>query len=160
MNIAIITAISLVGSLINIPLLRTRSRESILSVNVGGAVVPIVLSIFLIPWIVWESFVVVLVATTFFSFMGARVVENRGIMVAVFLPTFFATFFALLITSEHAVAAAFSAGSMSVLVGADILNMPSVLFRRGAITVIGGKGVFDAIFLTGLLSAVVTSFFV
>ncbi len=159
MNIAIITAISLISSLINIPLLKMKGRGIVVSINVGGAVVPLAISIFLIPWSEWESYVVVLLTTTFFSFMGARVVDHKGVMVAVLLPTFFTVLLTLLMIPEHAVTSAFSAGSMSVFFGADILNLPSVLTRRGSSAIIGGKGVFDAIFLTGLLSAAIASFF-
>jgi uncharacterized membrane protein len=49
------------------------------------------------------------------------------------------------------------AGTMGVLIGADILNLKKAQ-KYGGFLSIGGAGVFDGIFLVGIVSALLTGF--
>ncbi len=74
-------------------------------------------------------------------------------MLPVLLPVLFAVFFALFLAPEYAAQVAFSSGVLGVLIGADLLHLPLVLKRQGGMVSIGGAGVFDGIFLVGIISA-------
>ncbi|MDP2663865.1 MAG: DUF1614 domain-containing protein, partial [bacterium] len=52
---------------------------------------------------------------------------------------------------------AFVSGTLGVLIGADILNLRKIQ-RYGGFLSIGGAGVFDGIFLVGVISALLAGF--
>jgi len=56
------------------------------------------------------------------------------------------------LTSEFAAPCAFISGVLGTLIGADILNLKKVQ-KYGGFLSIGGAGVFDGIFLVGIVSA-------
>ncbi|HXK31975.1 MAG TPA: DUF1614 domain-containing protein, partial [Candidatus Paceibacterota bacterium] len=52
---------------------------------------------------------------------------------------------------------AFVSGTLGVLIGADILNLRKIR-KYGGFLSIGGAGVFDGIFLIGIISALLAGF--
>ena len=82
----------------------------------------------------------------------ARPVPGVGISMPAFIPPISASIFALLLAPGYAAPAAFVAGTLGVLLGADILNLARVQ-KYGGFLSIGGAGVFDGIFLIGIVSA-------
>jgi uncharacterized membrane protein len=182
LQIVLFTFVSLLGASVNIPVATLRSREPILmlqryrifgmelyvpfisyeqvtvAVNVGGALVPVAASAYLIlaHLSYWPSF---LVATLFSSLLIhaiARPVKGVGIVTPFFIPPIIAAFFGMLFGGRMAPVVAYVAGSMGSLIGADLMNI-NKLDRLGASFVsIGGAGVFDGVFLTGLVAALLT----
>jgi uncharacterized membrane protein len=203
---------SLVGSMINIPLSRRRIQladpnlasmspamqmlisvfhyfppatvEEVVAVNVGGALVPVGFSAYLlylypnvILLAVLATLVVIIVAK-----LLARPVPGLGITLPGFVPPIVAALAAFglvaLIGGSSMIAVApiaYVAGTLGTLIGADLLNLPLVL-RGGLLAAgpqriwpwgpapqvdptkprilsIGGAGVFDGIFLTGIVAA-------
>jgi len=51
---------------------------------------------------------------------------------------------------------AYVGGTLGVLIGVDLLNLPAVRRLPALMLSIGGAGVFDGIFLVGVLAALVT----
>ncbi len=167
--------LSVSGSFLNIPLTRSGKvcvkkkrffglleksvwlRQGV-SLNIGGVVLPLIITGVFLSQFCLESFLVVLLIVTFFSFLGARFVENRGVLVRVALPVLYTSFFSVLLASESVVPFAFATGVVGVFLGADILHLPNALRRQGGALIIGGGGFLDAIFLVGFLSALVVYF--
>lgn len=169
----------LLGSAVNIPIGRQRMiymEESRLfglwksprvkaqgiSVNLGGAVIPIIVSLYFIfsafrlgfdlqPFL-WATLLMAVV-----SKLSARVVPGVGITLPVLVPPILSAIFALMLAPQHAAACAFISGTLGVLLGADILNLGRVL-KQGSFVSIGGAGVFDGIFLVGIISALLAGF--
>jgi uncharacterized membrane protein len=201
---------SLVGSMINIPLNRQditiedpRNQqlnpmmrrlmpylhyyppmvtEQVVAVNIGGAVVPIIFSIYLLlqpnTHVVQAILATVLVAII--AKLLARPVPGVGITMPAFLIPIIAAglAFILLGGTRGAAPVAYIAGALGTLIGADVLNLPQVL-RGGLLAAgprymwpfmppraqpdqavskpqmlsIGGAGVFDGIFLTAVVAA-------
>ncbi len=160
----------LAASFINIPLGRKRAvrvREPYffgffhrnvwkaqgLSINLGGAVIPLLIVGYLLPSVPLEPVFVSTVAVTIVSFLGARFISGKGILLPILFPVVFAVFFALLLAPEQAASVAFISGVLGVLIGADFMNLPHVILKKGGVMSIGGGGVFDGIFLVGIISA-------
>ena len=124
------------------------------SINVGGAVIPLLIVGLILPNISFYSFFITTSVVTFFSFLGSRIIEERGVVIAMFLPVLLSVFFSVLLAPEQAPQVAFCSGVLGVLIGSDILSLPYFLVKKGGVFSIGGAGIFDAIFLVGIISAI------
>lgn len=139
-----------------------RTEAQGLAVNLGGAVVPILVSFYFIfsilklgfDWqpLFWATLLMAVIAKSL-----ARVVPGVGISLPVLAPPLISAFLALILAPQYAAACAFVAGTLGVLFGADILNLGKVL-KHGGFVSIGGAGVFDGIFLVGIISALLAGF--
>lgn len=208
---ALLLFASLAGSMINIPLTRRKIvladpraeqlprtlrwllpivhyyppivTEEVLAINVGGAIVPVLFSAYLISLATTSLpsafFAVVIVAAV--AKLFARPQARVGVTLPAFVPPLVAALSAhalvRLVGADVASAApvAYIGGTLGTLIGADVLNLPRIL--QGAllsdsstgmkymgqatdgtpasntvIVSIGGAGVFDGIFLTGILA--------
>ena len=126
---------------------------TVIAVNVGGAVIPGLLSLYLLfKNDMWISGAIATAIVTAIVHMLAYPVEGVGIAVPVFVPPVVTALVALLIAREHAAALAYVAGSLGTLIGADLLNLDAVRGLGAPVASIGGAGTFDGIFLTGILA--------
>ncbi|HEY7495796.1 MAG TPA: DUF1614 domain-containing protein [Candidatus Tectomicrobia bacterium] len=170
--------LSWVGSWINIPLVRfpaedsvmeevvvrvfgqryvmpqwSQPRQTVLAVNVGGAVVPTLLSLYLLTQALAPLRVVVATAAvTLLTYWWARPVAGVGIVVPMLLPPLSAALAALLLVPQQAPLAAYVAGTMGTLIGADVLHVRQVTKLATPVASIGGAGTFDGVFLTGIIA--------
>jgi uncharacterized membrane protein len=126
---------------------------TILAVNLGGAIIPTVLSIYL--WIRnrlgWVALIAIAVVTIAVHVM-ATPVPGVGIAVPTFLPPIVAAVTGLLLSRRSAPALAYVAGTLGTLIGADLLNLPRIQGLGAPVASIGGAGTFDGVFLTGILA--------
>lgn len=147
-----------------VPMIRRSQLETIICVNVGGCVVPLLLAVFETTFIFGESsravgaLVIASVVNIALCHAIARPVAGLGIVMPAFLPPLAAVGCAwvLLWADQHDTVrapVAFVAGVLGPLVGADLLNFRH--FQRISVGVlsIGGAGSFDAIVISGLLAA-------
>jgi uncharacterized membrane protein len=170
---------SLIGSYINIPIIRLRCDQvheadvmykfgvayripahlfgysTTLAVNVGGAVVPILISIFILlqkP----EALLPALAALTIVAVvahLSARPVRGVGIAVPMFVPPIVAALSAYILSpSELRPIIAYVGGVIGTLLGADLFNLRKVRDLGAPVASIGGAGTFDGIFLTGIVA--------
>jgi len=169
----------LFGSFINIPLTKKKLvlvRESrffgffstpkleshYIAINLGGAVIPILLSFyFLITAVIqgvelkpiFTAILLMIIISKIFS----KVIPGKGIVLPALIPPFFSAIFALILVPQFSAPAAFISGVLGTLIGADILNLRKIK-RYGGYLSIGGAGVFDGIFLVGIVSALISGF--
>lgn len=134
-----------------LPLLETE-RQTIIAVNLGGCVIPILVSIFLIPMVNPIDLVIGVFIMTVFIHMMARPVKGLGIAVPALLPPIMAAGLALIIAPQSAPMFAYISGTLGSLIGADLLNLKKIPYLGAPIASIGGAGTFDGIFLTGIIS--------
>lgn len=169
----------LIGSAINIPLTKKRlvyvERPRFfglfkvpkievqgIAINFGGAVIPILISFYFL-FLGWKSGIdlkPVLIATILMIIISkflARIIPGIGISLPAFIPPIFSAILALILLPEFAAPTAFIAGALGTLIGADLLNLRKVQ-KYGGFLSIGGAGVFDGIFLVGIISALLTGF--
>ena len=153
--------LSLLGSWVNIPVGKVRLEpptpdgrtHTILAVNLGGAIVPTLLSLYLLA--TTGLFVAGLAATaivTVATHALARPVRGLGIAVPMFVPPLVAAAAALVLSGSGAPAVAYVSGSLGTLIGADLLNLRALRALGAPVASIGGAGTFDGIFLTGILA--------
>lgn len=169
---------SLFGSAINLPLftvmaerpaptaapapfrrlLRSQLAEfrgrTIVAVNVGGCLIPIIFSVYLMmrqsmPW------TQVVVATTLVAALCrviSRPIPGIGIGMPIFIPPVAAATVALLINSENSAPLAYISGTLGVIIGADLLRLNVIRKLGTPFASIGGAGTFDGIFITGIVA--------
>ena len=140
-----------------IPLV-TQWPGTVIAVNLGGAVIPTILSIYLIMknrlW--FHSLAGVTIAAVIFHHL-AHPVPGLGIAVPVLVPAFVALALALLFSWKHAPALAYIVGTLGTLIGADLANLEKIQGLGAPVASIGGAGTFDGIFLTGILAVLLAS---
>ncbi len=167
--------LSLIGSFINIPVMKRKVivkeyspvfrlfgifeyprlvvREQVLCINVGGGLIPTGMALYLIPKTPFYPFVITFLLITLACYTLARPIPGLGIVIPAFIPPILSALFALLLSPHSASLVAFCAGVLGTLFGADILNLRKIMKTGPGVVSIGGAGVFDGIFLTGVLAA-------
>ena len=145
-----------------IPQFFQRQVSTLVAINFGGAVIPILVSIYLLA--THPSFLVYSLIGIFFNsiivWLGARKVQGVGIVTPVFVPPLAAAVISLLIYHGGGVAIiAYVSGTLGALIGADLLNLKGITKMRAPVVSIGGAGTFDGVFLTGIIAVVLVSLF-
>lgn len=173
---------SLIGSYFNIPLAELPERHvvsgqlvdffgmqyvvpvvsawpgTIIAINVGGAIIPIVVSAYLlVRHSLWVQAPVAVACVAVVSHWLAHPVTGLGIAVPIFVPALITAVTALLLSHRDAPALAYIAGSCGTLIGADLLNLDKLQGLGAPVASIGGAGTFDGIFMTGILAVLIAS---
>jgi uncharacterized membrane protein len=131
-----------------------RTGQTVVAVNVGGAVIPLLLVLYLLIrfGISWRMVgAVVVVAVLVHSL--AHPVRGVGIVLpSALLPGLVAAGVALLLDRWSAPRIAFIAGTVGTLVGADLTNIDTFAALGAPVVSIGGAGTFDGVFVTGIVA--------
>jgi uncharacterized membrane protein len=131
----------------------TQWPGTVLAVNVGGAVIPTLMSTYLVlRYQLWLKAAIAVIAIAFIIHQMATPVQGVGIAVPVFGPVVATAILAFLLSREYAAPLAYIGGSMGTLIGADLLNLDKIGGLGAPVASIGGAGTFDGIFLTGILA--------
>ena len=126
---------------------------TVLAVNVGGAVIPTLMSAYLvIRYQLWLKATLTTAVIAFVMYSMATPVPGIGIAVPVFAPVVTTAILAFVLSREYAAPLAYIGGSMGTLIGADLLNLNNISGLGAPVASIGGAGTFDGIFLTGILA--------
>ncbi len=172
-----VMVLSLVGSHINIPLYSVpvvqlsspkevwlfgqayvvppavEQGVTIVGINVGGALIPILISIYLaILTKLYRRMLVGIAIVAVIVHELAEIVPGVGIAVPMLVPPLIAAGVGLLIAFRRAPPVAYVAGSMGTLIGADLLNLGRIAELGAPVVSIGGAGTFDGVFLTGIIA--------
>jgi uncharacterized membrane protein len=133
---------------------------TLIAVNVGGAVIPTVMSLYLLArhalWI--RGAVATLVVAVVIHWLASPV-RGVGIAVPVFAPALITAVVALVLARERAAPLAYVAGSLGTLIGADLSNLDKVADLGAPVASIGGAGAFDGIFVTGVVAVLLASIY-
>jgi uncharacterized membrane protein len=133
---------------------------TVIAVNVGGAVIPTLMSIYLlVSRGLWISGAIGTAAVALILHWLANPVPGIGIAVPVFLPALATAVVALVLSRQDAAPLAYIAGSMGTLIGADLTNLDKVRGLGAPVASIGGAGTFDGIFLTGILAVLLAGIY-
>jgi uncharacterized membrane protein len=126
---------------------------TVLAVNVGGAVIPTLMSSYLmLRYQLWGKAAIAVVAIAVIIHSMATPVQGLGIAVPVFAPVIATAILAFILSREYAAPLAYIGGSMGTLIGADLSNLDKISGLGAPVASIGGAGTFDGIFLTGILA--------
>jgi uncharacterized membrane protein len=176
---------TLIGSFINVPLLKLRTKipvirdnyvnwfgltyripqaeysetVTLLAVNVGGALIPTAVSIYLLSRssvsTIMLSFIGVL-AVAIVTHAVARPVKGVGIATPALIPPIAAAVSALILFPAQPKTIAYVAGTLGTLLGADLLNLRKIPKLGAPVASIGGAGTFDGVFLSGIVAVLLT----
>lgn len=173
----LLLACTLMGSAINLPLFSMKAEEpseesrqmfrgllfgrplpftgkTIVAVNVGGALIPVSFSAYLIttnqlPLVqVIPAIAIVTACCRIFS----HPIPGLGIGIPVFIAPITAALTALLPAPENSAPMAYICGTLGVLIGADLLRLQDIRKLGTPVASIGGAGTFDGIFFTGIVA--------
>ncbi len=127
--------------------------RTVIAINVGGAVIPTLLSLYLVVKNgLWTPSLVAVAVVAAIVHALARPVRGVGIAVPGLVPPLVAATTALAMSRRSAPALAYVAGSLGTLIGADLLNLGRIRGLGAPIASIGGAGTFDGIFMSGILA--------
>ena len=180
---SVIAAISIfLGSMVNIPVMRfenevqvhdssrmfginrqifprmNRSDSTLLAVNLGGCIVPLMIALYQVLRLAEMGSQTLLgcgvavVGTIIICQQTARPIENMGIAIPALIPAISAALLALIFVPQQAPAVAFTAGVLGPLIGADLLHLNEIKKMATPIASIGGAGTFDGIVLSGIVA--------
>ncbi len=133
---------------------------TIVAVNVGGCLVPVLVSAYLLlRYPLWGKALVATAIVAFVTHWLAQPMPGLGIAEPVFGPVLTTAIAALLLSRADAPKLAYIGGSMGTLIGADLLNLSNIPGLGAPVASIGGAGTFDGIFLTGILAVLFSALF-
>ncbi|MGF6639296.1 DUF1614 domain-containing protein [Paraburkholderia sp. 35.1] len=131
---------------------------TVIAVNVGGALIPGLMSLYLLfRHHLWLRGPVAIALVAAVCHPLAHPIPGFGIALPVFVPVMTAAVVALLLSPNLAAPLAYISGSLGTLIGADLLNLGRIQGLAAPIASIGGAGTFDGIFLTGILAVLFAS---
>jgi uncharacterized membrane protein len=148
------------GIAYRVPVVEVVSCNTLLAVNVGGALIPALISIALIHRFP-ESLSYALIGIAFVTILTnlvAKPVKGLGIVTPALLPPLAAAIAAILLVylggAPHDLIflIAYVSGTLGALIGADILNLHKIRDLGAPVASIGGAGTFDGVFLSGLIA--------
>src|SRR5262252_574309 len=133
---------------------------TLIAVNVGGAVIPVLVSLYLLArHALWIRGAVATAAVALVIHWFADPVRGVGIAVPVFLPALITAVLAVVLARERAAPLAYVAGSLGTLIGADLTNLDKISGLGAPVASIGGAGAFDGIFVTAILAVLLASIY-
>ena len=148
------------GVTYRIPIAQEMTKYTVLAVNIGGAVIPALISIALLykfpASLPYAIACVILVAIVMNG--AASPVKGLGIATPAWLPPLMAALAALAMTylfsapSQYIFILAYVGGTLGTLIGADLMNLDKIRDLGAPIASIGGAGTFDGVFLAGLIA--------
>ncbi len=142
--------VSFFGMRYSIPVMR--NEKTLLAVNLGGAIIPGTVSIFL--WLKGGVFIPLLAVAIVSLVVNrvARPVRGLGIATPIFVPPLVTLVVALVLAPHDAPRIAYIAGTLGTLIGADLMNLGKIRNLGAPVASIGGAGTFDGIFITGIMA--------
>jgi uncharacterized membrane protein len=143
-----------------------------IAVNLGGCIIPLAISAHLIArrQANLKKVLVGMAVVAVITYEAAEALPGEGIVLPVWLSPLLAAFMGLLLAGgfRRAPPLAYISGTLGTLIGADLLSLltpgilpalsPLELHRASPVVLsIGGAGVFDGIFLTGIIAVLLAA---
>lgn len=170
---------SLAGSVVNLPLFSIASdppppglleqyrRQSLLlpknfrpgrtliMVNVGGCVIPVFFSLYLLrnTTVGGGEALLGCALVTLLCRLVSRPIAGMGIALPLFIAPVGAAVVAVTLNPEVSAPLAYICGTLGVLIGADLLRLDDIRRMGAPMASIGGAGTYDGIFITGIVAA-------
>ncbi|MGQ4832684.1 MAG: DUF1614 domain-containing protein [Candidatus Asgardarchaeia archaeon] len=151
------------GIIIKIPEIDFRGSKVVLAVNLGGCIIPVILSLYLLYELVvnlgFLSIILIFFGVMINSIIihqFARPIQGVGIATPWFIPPLVTAvitlIFVQMLPGLNVFAFAYIVGTLGTLIGADIMNLKAIVNLGTPAASIGGAGTFDGVFLTGIMS--------
>ena len=152
-----------------VPKVEMGVRKTVVTLNVGGAIVPMLISAYLLlvgipacaPDAVasYTYLLVVLAVVAYTTYRSSRIVAGLGIATPMLGPPLTTALTILVIDIISPLSCptqiAYVGGTLGALIGADLMNLGRLPEVGAPMASIGGAGTFDGIYLTGIMSVLV-----
>jgi uncharacterized membrane protein len=142
-----------------IPTVRVVENKSRVAVNLGGAVVPVTLSLWLLTVVTnrgaLPEALIVLSVTSIVSYFASKAVPGVGVVMSPVIPPLVSIVVSLVVFGMNPYlvpAVSYLSSVLGSLIGADLLHLKDLERTNPPLLSIGGAGTFDGIFTSGLLS--------
>jgi uncharacterized membrane protein len=145
---------SFFGIVYRIPRLEYGETTTMIAMNMGGAVIPTLVSFYLL-WKLPSAILYALIGVVVVAIVThaiARPVKGVGIVTPAFIPPIAAALLAYLLPSGAPRVIAYVSGVLGTLIGADLSNLGSIPKLGAPVASIGGGGTFDGVFLSGIIA--------
>jgi uncharacterized membrane protein len=128
--------------------------RTLVAVNVGGCLIPLGLSLYLLLGTPLDPVPVILavILVSIVCYTFSRPMPRLGIAMPVLIAPLTSAVTALILQPGHGGPLAYVCGTLGVLIGADILRLRDVPRLGAPLVSIGGAGTFDGIFITGIVA--------
>lgn len=131
---------------------------TIIAVNVGGAVIPTAMSLYLLAKNrLWVTGLLAIAGVAGVCYWLAQPIPGLGIALPVLAPALTGAVLALVLSRRNAAPLAYVGGSLGALIGTDLLNLDKLRGLGAPVASIGGAGTFDGVFLTGIVAVLIAS---
>ncbi|SEF54577.1 DUF1614 domain-containing protein [Nitrosomonas ureae] len=173
-----ILLLSLLGSAVNLPVTRIKRNtsqaftppvyksllgsyaqplhnETQIFINLGGCLIPVTLSIYLFSnnALNLSPTLLGIFIISSISYVFSRPIQGFGIGMPILIAPISAALVGLSINPEQSASLAYISGTLGVLIGADLLRIKDLSRLGTPYASIGGAGIFDGIFITGIVAA-------
>jgi len=148
--------VTVLGFTYPIPTIVMRSYETLLVVNLGGAIIPTLASLYLLvrtPQVLLNALMATILVTIVVKTF-ARPVRGVGITVPGFIPPLAAVLLGIFLGGTYGHVVAYISGTLGTLIGADLLNLNVIPELGAPVASIGGAGTFDGVFLSGIIAVI------
>lgn len=153
----VVEYITVFGMPIPIPRVVLYEERSYLAVNVGGALIPLAVATYLLVNFFTVKLAASILAASILIYLVSRVVPAVGVVTPAVAPPLIALLAALPAGGGPVVT--YITAVYGTIIGADLLNLKKILKYRPPLMSIGGAGVFDGIFLSGVLATLLSTIF-
>jgi len=166
------------GSLVNMPLFQMRANgevrpnrppmpmpwlqrfqqpfygRTVVAINLGGAIIPVAFSLYLLATqsLPFVALVLAIAGQSAVCYVFSRPVPGLGIAMPVLVPPITAAVLAVTLGGEQSAPLAYIAGTLGVLIGADLMRVNDIRELGVPVASIGGAGTFDGVFITGIVA--------
>lgn len=147
------------GIPIYVPRLSYQIRKTLIAINVGGAIIPSLLSITLIFFafhgLTLASLFIDLIFLVLICNIFSKVVNGVGVVMNPLIAPLFSALISYLLfykTPFLIPVSAYISSVLGSLIGADLLNLKKIIDSSPQLVSIGGMGTFDGIFMSGLFA--------
>ena len=166
------------GSLINMPLFQVRANadvrpdqppapmpwlqrttqpfrgRTVVAINAGGAIIPAAFSVYLLATQALPLGAVALAVAgqSAVCYVFSRPVPGMGIAMPILVAPITAAVLAVMLGGEQSAPLAYIAGTLGVLIGADLMRINAIRGLGVPVASIGGAGTFDGVFITGIVA--------
>ena len=151
--------VTVFGMTYRVPAAAEGSRKTVVAINVGGALIPSLVSLYLLwrfPDVVAFAIAgVILVAVV--SHLISKPVKGVGIVTPALVSPLVAAVYTIGVLTlfqgvVNAFALAYVCGVLGTLIGADLTNLGAIKQVGAPVASIGGAGTFDGVFLSGIIA--------
>ena len=137
--------------------MREFKGRTLIAMNVGGCLIPIFFSAYLIrhnPLNFFQIVVAIAIVAVICN-KASRPVPGLGIGMPIFIAPITAAIVAIILGEDSSAPLAYICGTLGVLIGADLMRLNDIRKMGTPIASIGGAGTFDGIFLTGIVAVLI-----